>query len=269
MKCQPLVSVIIPTYNCGALITDTIASVQGQSVSDWELILVDDCSSDSTREILYPYIKSDPRINLLQMPKNSGRPAVPRNMGLQRARGEFIAFLDADDIWHRQKLELQIDFMDRYRCQFCSSFLIDFNTISDISSLARRNIEASRVSVEKIIHSRLLLKNRIPNSSVCLNRSLIGEFRFEENIKYKAIEDYNLWLRLHQRIPYSIKLKAPLLFYRKTSSGISKSKLAMLKKNYMMYSEYRVNGNSLGLKKYLYLTSYMLFSIFRQLKGKF
>jgi teichuronic acid biosynthesis glycosyltransferase TuaG len=269
MQSLPLVSVIVPVYNCGALISETLASVQGQSVSDWELILVDDYSSDNTQEVLYSYARSDPRINLLSLPANSGRPAVPRNTGLQRARGEYIAFLDADDIWHRQKLELQLDFMERYNCQFCSSSLIDFVDISHISSEISRKIDVGMIPVEKIRHSRLLLKNRIPNSSVCLKRSLISEFQFQEDMRYKAIEDYDLWLRLHQRIPYSIKIKVPLLFYRKSNSGISKKKYSMLKKNYMMYSEYRVNGNPLGLARFLYLTSYMFFSLFRQLKGKF
>lgn len=269
MQSQPLVSVIMPTYNCGDLIPETIASVRGQSISAWELILVDDCSSDNTQEILHSYTKSDSRINLVSLPVNSGRPAVPRNIGLEKAHGEFIAFLDADDIWHRQKLELQMDFMKRYDCQFCSSSLIDFYLVSNVYCQTDRMLKPEKISVEKIRHSRLLLKNLIPNSSVCLNRDLINGFRFEEDIRYKAIEDYNLWLRLHQKIPYSIKLKAPLLFYRKSGSGISKSKFSMFKKNYMMYSEYRVNDNPLGLTKFLYLASYIYFSIFRQLKGRF
>lgn len=269
MPSPPLVSIIIPTYNCVGLISETIISVLEQSVRDWELILVDDCSTDGTQELLSSYSKVDPRIQFFSLSNNSGRPAVPRNFGLEIARGEFIAFLDADDIWHRQKLEIQLSFLQKYHCNFCCSSLIDFNVISQINSDAIRNIDVESLPFDIIDHSRLILKNCIPNSSVCLKRSLIDGLRFKEDTRYKAIEDYHLWLRIHQRIPYSIKLKIPLLFYRKSCSSISKSKLLMLKKNYMMYSEYKINDNYLGLKKFLYLTSYVYFSIFRQLKGKF
>lgn len=107
---QELVSIITPTWNCGRFIAETIESVLAQTYRNWEMIIVDDCSSDNTREIVEQYQKQDPRIKYHCLATNSGA-AVARNTALRMAQGRWIAFLDSDDLWLPEKLERQIEFM--------------------------------------------------------------------------------------------------------------------------------------------------------------
>ena len=109
-KKSPVVSIISPNYNCAQFIGGMIASVQAQTYQDWELIIVDDCSSDESCEAVMSYAESDSRIRLLRNPKNMGA-AQSRNYALREARGRWIAFLDSDDLWHPEKLEKQLRFM--------------------------------------------------------------------------------------------------------------------------------------------------------------
>ena len=105
-----LVSIIMPTYNCGAFIGETIASVQAQTHSHWELLVVDDCSTDDTAEVVAALAENDPRIHYVRLETNSGA-AVARNRAMELAQGRYMAFLDSDDLWHPDKLRRQIDFM--------------------------------------------------------------------------------------------------------------------------------------------------------------
>ncbi len=105
-----LVSIITPTYNCGSFVAETINSVLSQSYYNWEMLIVDDCSTDNTKEIVEQFQKSDPRIKYHCLEKNSGA-AVARNTALRMAKGRWIAFLDSDDLWKPEKLERQLKFM--------------------------------------------------------------------------------------------------------------------------------------------------------------
>ena len=107
---EGLVSIITPTYNCGKFIGQTIESVLNQSYQNWEMIIVDDCSTDNTKEIVEKYVKQDKRIKYYVLEVNSGA-AVARTKAMQLASGEYIAFLDSDDLWMPDKLEKQILFM--------------------------------------------------------------------------------------------------------------------------------------------------------------
>lgn len=106
-----LVSIITPTYNCASFISETIDSVQAQTYKNWEMIIVDDCSTDNTKEIVEQYQKHDSRIQYYRLTNNSGA-AEARNEALRRANGRWIAFLDSDDLWTPEKLEHQIRFMN-------------------------------------------------------------------------------------------------------------------------------------------------------------
>ena len=106
MKDNGLVSIVMPSYNTDGYIKESIESVLYQSYPYWELIIVDDCSTDNTDEIIKPYLTDD-RIRYLKNEKNSGA-AVSRNYALREAKGKWVAFLDSDDLWHPEKLEKQI-----------------------------------------------------------------------------------------------------------------------------------------------------------------
>lgn len=105
-----LVSIITPNYNCAKFISETIRSVQAQTYQNWELIIIDDCSTDNTLEVVKPFLERDTRVRYICNPVNSGA-AITRNRGLREARGRWIAFLDSDDLWMSEKLEKQIEFM--------------------------------------------------------------------------------------------------------------------------------------------------------------
>src|SRR5690625_4493762 len=109
---EPLISVITPAYNAARFISETIDSVRQQTYLNWEMIIVDDCSTDRTAEIVEEYIQKDHRIHFIQLEKNSGS-AIARNTAMDHAKGDFIAFLDSDDLWYPEKLEKQLKFMQK------------------------------------------------------------------------------------------------------------------------------------------------------------
>lgn len=258
---DPLVSVVIPSFNSERYIRQTIASVRNQSLTDWELIVVDDCSTDGSPALVENDVRGDSRIRLLRLECNAGRPAVPRNAGVKAARGRYVAFLDADDLWHPQKLELQTDLMRNQGIQFTSTATRWFRNEPEVVEASTNTIKDSP-AIRKITHSRLLCKNIIPTSSVVVEREILVHHPFIEDPRYKAIEDYHCWLTIHQHdIEYSCKFDAPLVYYRLAETSISKSKTLMLRKNYMLYSEYRVDGQPLGVRKLFYLATYAWFSL--------
>lgn len=261
-----LVSIIVPCYNAELYIADTIASVLKQTYNHWELIIVDDCSSDSSCKIIRTFLDKDERIKLIELDTNSGRPAVPRNIGCALATGSYIAYLDADDLWHHQKIELQLGFMKNNSIAFSSTEVIKFDTIINIKKLRDKNYDKAHLKGQ-ISHRRLIQKNIICNSSVMLEKRLMDLVDFIEDIRYKAIEDYHCWLVIHQfHIAKSAVLKEKLVFYRLADTSISRSKYFMLQKNAILYSEYRVGGKKLGIRKYLYLFTYIYYSIVRKFK---
>lgn len=261
MDHSPLVSVVIPSFNSERYIRQTIESVRSQSLTDWELIVVDDGSTDGSPALVENYASNDSRIRLLRLERNAGRPAVPRNVGVRAARGQYVAFLDADDLWHPQKLELQIAALRGQRVRFVSANIYRFRDETGIAQPLNTRPDRE-VAVATVDHGRLLRKNSIPTSSVLAEKAILMRQPFIEDPRYKAIEDYHCWLNIHQHeIDRSCKLCVPLVYYRLAQSSISKSKTRMLGKNYLLYSEYVVNGKRLGIRKYLYLGTYVWCSL--------
>ena len=230
---QELISIVTPSYNAEKLIGRTIESVLMQSYQNWELIVIDDCSKDGTREVVKAYIERDARIRLLPLKENNGAPAAPRNIGIREASGEWVALLDADDIWHPRKLELQIKAMQRADVSFSCTQMRDFT--DDLTLIFS---DPGEIGYERISFAKQQIKGRIPTSSVMAHKSILLEFPFNEDIRYKAVEDYHCWLRIHQAIGGSIKLDYPLLAYRRVQGQISGSKKYMLERMYMVHKEY-------------------------------
>jgi teichuronic acid biosynthesis glycosyltransferase TuaG len=226
-----LISIVIPSYNSKKYIELTINSVKNQTYQKWELIIIDDCSNDGTQEFVSNIILNDSRIKLIKLDKNSGAPATPRNIGIHEAKGYWIAFLDSDDIWHPKKLELQIALMDRYKVKFSSTGSINFQDESEICFSS----ELNEISIQNISYLMQRIKGRIPNSSVMVEKSLLLKYPLNENLRYRAVEDYDCWLRIHKEIKISIKLQEGLLFYRIIEGQISGNKFQMIKKVYMIH----------------------------------
>ncbi|GAA0556667.1 glycosyltransferase family 2 protein [Halomonas salifodinae] len=229
----PKVSVITPAYNAENLISRTIESVIDQTFSDWEMIVVDDCSSDSTSKVVEAWARKDSRIQLKTLNKNFGGPAGPRNIGVQAARGDYIAFLDADDIWHPRKLEVQIKVAFQCESDFVCSKMKDFSSEDEVAFS-----DVASYNLDKISFFQQSFRARIPTSSVLVRKELVTLHPFREEIAYKAVEDYHCWLRILDEKSSCIKIGVPLLFYRKVEGQISGSKLYMMRKVFMVHREY-------------------------------
>lgn len=232
---KPLVSVVMPSYNAASYISSTIESVLAQTYVEWELLIVDDCSKDSTRALVHRFEQQDRRIKLIPLEKNNGAPAAPRNIGIRTAGGEWIAFLDADDIWHPRKLEIQLEIMRQEGVFFSSTLSRNF---IDEKLVFNQKIEPFP-SFQKITFHMQRIKGRIANSSVICHKSLLLKYPFNEDVRYKAVEDYHCWLRIHSDIGHSLRVNAVLLNYRIIEGQISGSKLYMLKRMLMLHREFK------------------------------
>lgn len=257
-----MVSVIVPLYNSEQFIADTLRSISFQTYSDIEVIIVDDASTDASCEIVRQFIKEDSRFKLVLVENNTGGPAGPRNIGLSYASGQYVAFMDSDDIWHPSKLEIQLFYMLNNGVEFISTRMQDF---VDSATLVYPIFNS--INVQYVRFNKLLKKDIIPTSSVLIKRSIIEGMSFNENPDFVAVEDYDLWLKIHERLPEmkSIKILAPLMYYRVSSGSISSSKVKMIKKVYNLLRQYRfIDGGRIGyLQIYCYMFTYMFYSVRR------
>jgi len=265
-----LVSIITPCYNAARFIGETIESVLCQSYPHWEMIIVDDCSTDSTVSIVEQYIKRDSRIKLFKLNQNSG-PAAARNKAIELSKGRFIAFLDSDDIWLPEKLNKQVRFM------------LDFDLI--ISYTAFKKIDENGIIGNKIIqvpreasYKTLLKTNYIPFSTSMIDFSKTGKV-YLPNLR--ARQDYAMWLILLKNVghkdyafwletiegfkkisvKFALGINEPLVLYREHSGSLSSNKfkaaiyhlLALVKYgkiSYLKLPYYLITYAYNGYKKY-------------------
>jgi len=248
------VSIVMPCFNACKTIRKTIDSIQKQKHKKWELIVVDDGSTDSTQKVVKKNKKGDNRIRLLKLNHNSGRPACGRNIGIKKARFKWVAFIDSDDIWHSRKLEIQLKIAKSKKIKFICSYAQDFHhdTPNTYASVNQPTIEKVSIHMQR-------LKNRIPLSSVLIDKETISKYPFNESKEYKAIEDYDCWNRILESDVECFKVKAPIVFYKVHRDNISSNKLSMLKKIYVMHKR-----NLFPFLTCIYFTTtYLLFSILR------
>lgn len=261
-----MITVIIPTFNAAAYIRSTIESVRKQTYTSWSLIIVDDHSTDDTWEIIRFYCELDSRISAIRLAENFGRPAGPRNIGAKAARTEWLAFLDADDIWHKDKLSIQLDQAKKFDLDLICSRMADFtgalpSSDTDILSIP----ECERIGFLKEIS-----KNRVPTSSVLVKRSTLFSFGgFNEDPRYKAIEDYDLWLRMSAANVKIGKCKLTLLNYRVLPNSISRNKRNHFKKvAWLIFSTLKIQ-RPLLIPLYPFLIfSYITYSVYYRLISK-
>jgi glycosyltransferase involved in cell wall biosynthesis len=210
------VSIILPTFNRLEFLRETIASVFAQSFQDFELVIADDGSDPPTREYLRS-LESDVRVEVLLLAR-TGSPATARNAALRAARGEFVAFLDSDDLWERDKLRVQLAaVIERPDCQwsYCAFVRIDARGEALASERGRRWLPADGEIFEQV----LLGTASIRTPCVLARRQLIVEAGgFDAAIA--ASEDYDLWLRLALRSPVAL-VNEPLVRVRIAAGGYS------------------------------------------------
>ena len=182
---QPKVTVIMPAYNAAQFIEAAIRSVIAQTVTDWELLVIDDGSRDDTCKIVEALSAQDSRVQLLRNAHNMGV-ANTRNRGLSLCRGEFAAFLDSDDIWLPEKLQKQLDLLEKTGASLCY-------TAYGIMDVAGNPSRGDYLVPAKADFRKLLMENVIGCSTVMLRRQNTGHYRFETTLHH---EDYALWLRM-------------------------------------------------------------------------
>lgn len=223
---EKLVSVITPTYNCAKFIAQTIESVQEQTYKNWEMIIVDDCSRDNTREIVEKYMKNDPRIQYHLLETNSGA-AVARTTAMKLAKGSYMSFLDSDDIWMPDKLEGQIKWMKQNGYFFsCTSY----EQIDEDGAPLNRVIK----TVKKTDYNRLLLDCPVGNSTVVYDVEKMGKVEVP-NIKKR--NDDALWLQMLKKEKYIWGMPDVLMKYRIRQNSISSNKLKVIKYHWVLYRQ--------------------------------
>jgi len=234
---QLFVSVIMPTYNSEKFIGETIESVIGQTYKSWEMIVVDDGSTDKTEVIVRFYMSKDPRIKYLPLGYNSGRPAVPRNYGIKHAKGEYIAFLDSDDLWLPGKLEKQIKLFQI--SNETAMVYTRFQTIEGDTISSRIFPENSRYKSGNLFKS-LYLRSFVACSSVMVKRSVLDQVGFfSTDPDLIAIEDTDLWLRIALKYKVKCTDDSPFLLYRIQPQGISQVYVQKLRRSLRIKWRYR------------------------------
>lgn len=219
----------MPAYNADRYISDSIESVQVQTFSNWELLIINDCSTDNTKNLIEDFAKTDSRIRCIHLSHNSGGPAKPRNIGIKYSIGSWVAFIDADDIWLKEKLEIQVKKLKHLNISLLCSNITDFKKTSKANSPF--NLIPNTYKSFPISYFRLLFKNIIPTSSViCKKKSILEVGGFNEDKNLIAVEDYDLWLRLLNHNFKIYKICIPLVNYRLSYQGISRNKFVMFKK---------------------------------------
>lgn len=222
------VSVIIPVYNSKRFIRSCVESVLAQTYSSFEVVLVDDCSTDGTQEILKELSLKDRRIKVILLKSNNGGPAIPRNIGVENARYCWIAFLDSDDVWVPSKLEKQLHIIKKYKANMVCSRNTHFRNDQAIKCTVIPNPKVIRVTFFS-----LALRSKIPTSSVIIRKDLMLEQRF--NSDYPTTQDYDCWLRILRKGYICYKIEDHYVNYRLHSNQISRSKIYMLKRVFIVH----------------------------------
>lgn len=235
MTSIPLVSIITPCYNAQKYIVETIESVLVQTYDNWELIIVDDYSTDGSIEIVKSYIAKDSKIKLICNNENIGV-SKSRNIAIRKAKGKYIAFLDSDDTWLPQKLKKQILVMEEENILLSYS---DYETIDENGLVTGYFAVPNRVCYEDMLKTSI-----IGTLTMIYNVEVLGKYYLEE----VGHEDYVLKLAILKKIPYAIGIQEPLAAYRQHSQSLSSHKLKAAKWQWYIYR----NIEKLSLFKSIY-----------------
>lgn len=222
---KDLISIIIPVYNAERFLKDTIKTVEEQTYTNWELIFVNDCSKDKSAKIIEEKIKENDKIKLINLEQNSGA-AIARNTGIDAARGQYITFLDADDLWNKEKLEKQIKFMKENNCAFSFTGY----EFADENGIGNGKV----VNVPKTINYKQALKNTtISTITVMFDINILEK----ELIKMPNVksEDTATWWKILKSGYIAYGLNESLSYYRRTEGTLSSNKIEAIKRIWYLY----------------------------------
>lgn len=246
---KPKVSVITPVYNAEKFLSETIESVLNQTNKSFEYLLVDDCSTDYSANIIQEYAKNDSRIKYIKLRENSGA-AVARNTGLENATARYIAFIDSDDMWYPEKLEKQLNFMQDENKAFTYT---KYERISEEGELL-----GAPGFPSKLNYSGLLKNTAIACSTVVIDREVIGDFRMP---LVRKGQDTATWLKILKTHDYAYLIDEVLNQYRTRKGSLSSNKTGALKRTWNTYR----NIEKLPLPKAAY---YFIFYVLNAIKRR-
>lgn len=223
---KDLVSIIMPMYNSSAYVVEAIQSVLAQTYTNWELIVVDDCSSDDSVSRVCDFCHSDSRIRLLQTNKASGSPTTPRNVGVEHAKGRFIAFLDSDDMWLPTKLEEQLNL-------FYGSDNSVAIVYSDYEKIKESGTRSGRIVKSPVCanYASMLKGNIIGNLTGMYDTAKVGKVFF----KQVHHEDYVMWLYILKQGFIARNTKSVTALYRVRSESLTSKKFSLLTWQWNIY----------------------------------
>ena len=220
-----MISIVVPVHNAEKFLEETIKSVMAQTYTDWELLLVDDCSKDASKTIASGYEAMDKRIRLIALEENVGA-AKARNVGIRESKGAYLAFLDADDIWVKEKLERELGFMKEKQ----AAFVFSGYEFADEQAVGTGKI----VKVPETINYKQALKNTtIFTSTVLFDRSKIDtELLLMPDVKS---EDTATWWQILKTGIEAYGLNENLVLYRRSANTLSSNKFEAIKRIWYLY----------------------------------
>lgn len=223
---ESLVSIVTPTYNSEAFILQTIESVQRQTYKNWEMIIVDDCSTDNTANIVIEKATSDTRVSFIRLNQNSG-PAKARNAGIEKVVGKYMTFLDADDLWFPEFISTSIEAIIKNQVFFV------------FSSYRRANEELEFVYSDfivpkKVTYTDILKSNSISCLTAFIDIEKLGKKQMPDIFKR---QDMGLWLQYLKEIPFAFGIQKPMAIYRIRENSLSRKKYKLLKYQWQFYRE--------------------------------
>ncbi len=251
MENQPLVSVIMPCYNMVSYISDSIKSVIAQNYPHWELLIVDDASTDETGNVIESYAQSDTRIQFAVKKKNSGI-ADTINQCIQMAQGQFLAFLDADDIWQTEKLEKQLKFMTEKNVGFTYS---TYDWIDEDGNTLNKFIN----TIGNLNYKKYLRNTIIGCSTVMIDTAIVGKVVVPH---FRTSEDTATWLNILKKGHLAYAIDEPLVSYRIRRRSASSNKL---KASTDLWKVYRQNDKLPFFKALYYFGCYAFNAIKKRL----
>lgn len=246
-----LVSIITPTYNSSKFIKKTAKSVLNQTLADWEWVIVDDCSSDETAELIKEFCKKDDRIKFFSMSKNSGS-GPTRNKAIELAIGKYIAFLDSDDLWIPEKLQLQVDFMQKNNYAFSHT---SYGFIDKDDNIIKNTFHVSSLPVN---YGMLLKRTEISCLTAIYDQEILGKMFMSD---HRRKQDYALWLSILKKGYSSYPLDIETAFYRLHGNSATSNKMKLIGKhwvflnkheklNFIKSTYYTLSWGLSGFKKY-------------------
>ena len=235
---MPKVSIVVPVYNAARFLEDTIRSVQAQTEKDWELLLVDDCSTDESCDVITRISESDSRVRLIRQAQNAGA-AAARNRGICEATGKYLAYLDADDLWKPERLSKELAFLEKEKAAFvfCGYEFADENGRGT----------GKVVRVPKTLAYRQALKNTtIFTSTVLFDMTVLSKELLQ--MPLVKSEDTATWWKILRAGYQAHGLDENLVLYRRTAGTLSSDKLEAVRRIWFLYR--KVEGLSVLYSMY-------------------